>query len=348
MALTLEQLKIKRGSIKASVTKFETALRKINDDTDLFSLDLEGRLSRHNSLWEEFDNIQKQIEELLPGEENKQIHETEHLTFEDRFYEISGLAKKFLQRLELSTRSVQSSSRTNSVQNLESHEIPTQRRTHFPSHFQLPKIETPVFHGTFDTWLAFYDSFKSMCHDNQDIPNISKFMYLRACLRDEATEVIASLETTADNYLIAWELLKNRYDNRKFIVENHIKTLFELPALSKEFTARTLLDNLQKHLRALKALNQPVEQWDSLIVYLIKLKFNNYIRERWDEATGTTQLPTVKDLISFLEKRSVIEANHSTFKSVNSSKTNSKHSSNIRSNSKPPSTCLSTTVSGKL
>ncbi|XP_043470228.1 uncharacterized protein LOC122503666 [Leptopilina heterotoma] len=231
MALTLEQLKIKRGSIKASVTKFETALRKINDDTDLFSLDLEGRLSRHNPLWKEFDNIQKQIEELLPGEENKQIHETE-----------------------------QSSSRTNSVQNLESHEIPTQRRTHFPSHFQLLKIETPVFHGTFDTWLAFYDSFKSMCHDNQDIPNISKFMYLRACLRDEASEVIASLETTADNYLIAWELLKNRYDNRKFIVENHIKTLFELPALSKEFTARTLLDNLQKHLRALKALNQPVKQ----------------------------------------------------------------------------------------
>ena len=60
-------------------------------------------------------------------------------------------------------------------------------------------------------------------------------MYIRVCLKDEAAEVIASLETTSENYLVAWELLKNRYDNRKFIVESHIKALFEFQQFPKNF-----------------------------------------------------------------------------------------------------------------
>ena len=65
-----------------------------------------------------------------------------------------------------------------------------------------------------------------MCHDNLDIPEIQKFRYLKACVKDEAAEVIASLETTGSNYRVAWDLLKSRYDNRKYIVESHVKALF--------------------------------------------------------------------------------------------------------------------------
>ena len=94
-----------------------------------------------------------------------------------------------------------------------------------------------------------------MCHDNDEIPTIHKFYYLKACLKGEAAEVIASLETTNENYPVAWELLKNRYDNRKFIVEGHVRALFEVPCISKEVSVRNVLDNVQKHVRALKALS---------------------------------------------------------------------------------------------
>ena len=93
-----------------------------------------------------------------------------------------------------------------------------------------------------------------MCHDNDEIPLMHQFYYLKACLKDEAAEVITSLETTNENYPVAWELLKSRYDDRKFIVESHFKSLFEVPCISKEFSIRSSVDKVQKHCRALKAL----------------------------------------------------------------------------------------------
>ena len=147
---------------------------------------------------------------------------------------------------------------------------PGQSPSQVSSNFQLPKLKTPSSHGTFDTWLEFYDSFTAMCNDHEDIPTINKCMYLKACVQGDAREVIDSLETTAANYAIAWNLLRKRYDNRRVIVESHIKALFEIPTVSKEFSVRMLLDNIQKRIRALKALGQSVDQWDSLLIFIVK------------------------------------------------------------------------------
>ena len=95
MALTLEALKTKRKVIKTQVTRFETLINKINEGTDLQSLDLEGRLSRHNELWQAFDEVQTRIDELLSTDDDS-IHELERVEFEDRFYKISGNAKKYI------------------------------------------------------------------------------------------------------------------------------------------------------------------------------------------------------------------------------------------------------------
>ena len=272
------------------------------------------RLKKHEALWDTFDSIQSQLENLqIDDSEAQTEHDTERTTFENRFYMISGTTKKYLQKLSnqcaiASTDSTSLSNISNTLSIQNSHlavssnsnvlqtqilepsgsetnsssgatqdiSIPEQVPIQFSSHLELPKLSTPIFHGTFDTWLSFYDSFRSMCHDNPKIPVINKFMYLRACLKDEAAEVITSLETTSENYLVTWELLKNRYDNRKFIVESHIKALFEIPTISKEFSIRSLLDHVQKRVRALRALDQPVEHWDTLLVFMIREKMNNY------------------------------------------------------------------------
>ena len=317
MAATLESLVIKRKRIKSQVTRFETVLNKIKDDTDLVALDLEGRLFRYNELWNIFDQVQTNIEEMLPTIEDDSCHELERTAFEDRFYAISGTAKKYIQKMShsLSISSAQSTSTAH--EHFSQDSFPNQHTfnqnsgqtpIHFSSHFQLPKLPKPTFHGTFDTWLAFYDSFRSMYHDNPHIPTINKFMYLREFLQGEAAEVIASLATTSDNYTIAWELLKNRYDNKKFIVESHIKALFEIPTISREFPIRRLLDNVQKQIRALKTLGQPVDHWDILLIFIIKKKLDDLTRDKWEERASTSDIPTMKDFTSFLEQRSLFES----------------------------------------
>ena len=49
--------------------------------------------------------------------------------------------------------------------------------------------------------------------------------------------------------------------------------------MSREFPIRALLDAVQKHVRALRALDQKVEHWDVLLIHIIKEKWNNYTRE---------------------------------------------------------------------
>ncbi|XP_033218141.1 uncharacterized protein LOC117173610 [Belonocnema kinseyi] len=79
----------------------------------------------------------------------------------------------------------------------------------------LLKINLPTFNGKFDAWLGFYDSLNSLVYQDSRIAAIHKLFHLKGCLVDEAADVISTIETSAENYEVAWKLLKDRYDNQK-------------------------------------------------------------------------------------------------------------------------------------
>ena len=323
------------------MTCSESVLSSIDEHTDFETLDLEDRLEKHLTLWDAFNKIQSELEDNLIDESETLSHETERTNFENRFHKISGLFKKYIKNpcSSLSAMSSRSNLSDNNIplineslrdsqntsppnqstttstlerEGRENEVGPNENQVRFDARFELPKLQTPIFYGSFDTWLTFYDSFKSMCHNNQALAPIQKFHYLKACIKGEAAEVIASLETTGQNYQVAWELLKSRYDNEKYIVESHVNALFDIPNISREFSIRALLDNVQKRIRALKALGQPVEQWDTLLIHIIREKLNNYNSEKWEGSVVSTRLPSLTDMIAFLERRSLIENSHFT------------------------------------
>ena len=51
------------------------------------------------------------------------------------------------------------------------------------AHRYLPDIKIPVFSGNIETWLSFYDSFNSMIHNDNDLPTIKKFHYLKGSVK---------------------------------------------------------------------------------------------------------------------------------------------------------------------
>lgn len=228
----LSSLITQRATLKSQLTRTENTLKSINSKTDLESLDLEGRLTAHLTLWDRFSDIQNQVESIADkNPENTAAHESERVNFESRFYVISGTIKKHLKKLQNDSASISTESRRVAGNG-------TDEGFRHNSTFHLPKLEAPTFNGSFDTWLSFYDSFKSMCHDNSAIPTIQKFHYLKACLKGDAAEIIASLETSTENYTVAWNLLKQRYNNKKFIIDTHLKALFDIPCISKEFSKK--------------------------------------------------------------------------------------------------------------
>jgi hypothetical protein len=83
---------------------------------------------------------------------------------------------------------------------------------------KLPAIKLPIFSGQCDRRISFSDMFKAMIHENDSLPEIQKFHYLKSSLSGEAERLISNLPMTASNYTSAWKLLVERYENKRLML----------------------------------------------------------------------------------------------------------------------------------
>lgn len=112
------------------------------------------------------------------------------------------------------------------------------------------------------------------------------------------------LEASDTNYEVAWQLLKDRFENQRVVVNNHVNALFDLPTITKEsyVQLRQLIDNILNHLEALKLLSQPREHSDALIIYLIKTKLEYITKREWESESSIQEnkTPTFGKMNKFL------------------------------------------------
>lgn len=314
MAAQIKTLTTQRGKIKRILTTHENVLKTIVEGDQTADIDAEGRLKKIEETWDKFDKILDQLEELQPGDEKK--HEEERSSYETRYFALTGILKRIIREQE------RTNSRESSVETVL---LPTTNANQnaIISNIKLPTINLPTFNGSYETWLGFSDTFKSIVHDNDTIPATQKLHYLKSCLNNEASEIIHSLEISAENYTVAWDLLSNRYDNKKVIIESHTRALLQTPQVSKDFSLRSLVDHVQKHLRALRALKESVDSWDTILVLIIKDKLTNAIREKFEDISSDSKVSTMKELLEFLQRRAQFEDT----KSPSSSEKSIKHDS---------------------
>ncbi|XP_063981076.1 uncharacterized protein LOC135164549 [Diachasmimorpha longicaudata] len=126
-----------------------------------------------------------------------------------------------------------------------------------------------------------------------------------SCLKEEAEEIISSLELTEENYEVALQLLKDRYDNKRVIIQKHVRALMDLPTIGKEsaLELRKFIDAMSMHLRALKSLGQPSDTWETLLIHSFTAKLDRVTHQEWEKSVTGTEKPTMKEFTSFLEKR---------------------------------------------
>jgi hypothetical protein len=175
-----------------------------------------------------------------------------------------------------------------------------------------PTINLPNFNGNYTDWTPFYESFRSLIHENNNLEKIQKLHYLRSCLGAEARRTINTLAVSADSYDTAWHLLKERYQNKRLIVQHHIHGLFNLPQITKPSPSslRDLTDKLNAHLESLKSQNLEVEKWDAMIIYLIASKFDTQTKGEWETKLTSNELPSLQDMKSFLIQKCQSSSRH--------------------------------------
>ncbi|XP_072400934.1 uncharacterized protein [Diabrotica undecimpunctata] len=211
-----------------------------------------------STLLERVDDTQSIIEALTSKDEFI-VDNDERAAFEDSFYTITSKAKK----LRSYTSRISNPQAPQSAQPF--------------SYIKLPDICLPSFSGPYKDWIFFKETFISVIDQHPHMPQSQKLNYLRMSLKGEPLHLIDTLEISDANYEIAWTILNDKYENIEKLINNQIKELFNLPVINKEThsSLSQLFDNTSRILKALEALNEPVQHWDSILVYLITTKLNS-------------------------------------------------------------------------
>lgn len=277
-------LKVQCNMLKNRLFRFEQFLNDAANHKKIDEIDI--RLQRLDETWNEFQTVQLSIELI----DNSDEICAERNDFEDKYF---YLVSRF--------RYLINTNKTHSNNN----QVVPNNYLNPSMNIKLPQIDLPHFNGTYENWLPFYEGFKALVLDNPSLNNIQRFYYLLSALKNDSIQVVQSLEISDHNFDIAWQLLKDRYENKRVIVQNHIKGIFELPVMSKENHGilRKIIDGFSKHQRALKSLGQPVNTWDTLLIYILSNKLDNHTRREWEASLKSDQLPDITIFLDFLKNK---------------------------------------------
>ncbi|XP_050295379.1 uncharacterized protein LOC126735437 isoform X2 [Anthonomus grandis grandis] len=264
-------------------------------------LEIELRLKEiETKLLTEFSEIHFELEGLDPDN----FTEQDLNNFETLYFKTIADIKQFLSIK--TTSSDQQVIHDESIHSLPPYITSLQRQVSVKrQNTKLPVIELPKFSGQYDKWLEFRDLYTSLVHKNNCLEPIEKFQYLKATLEGAAAQSIQAINITNENYDLAWDILCQRFENKRLIVHNHIKSLFNIydirPDSANSF--RNVLDIISKNMRSLNNLGVITNSSDPLIIYLVTSKLDVESIREWEQSGFAEELPSLAELYEFLSSR---------------------------------------------
>ena len=237
MAPTLDQLIVKRTTIKSKFTRIQTFVNSFNANSNIHLL--KTRVTLANQAFQEYNSIQDEIDLLLDRSDKALVEK--HLEYRE---EIENKYCEIIATIESKTESRDDAQTSNSGNHAPFAHLPP-----------IAPINIKPFSGCYKEWLTFTNTFKSIIEDNSyKLTDCQRFQHLRSCLEGEAKRSIEQLEASDENYQEAWKILESRFKNTRLIVQDHILSILKLPSLSKasHYAIRELLDTIIRNVTTLK------------------------------------------------------------------------------------------------
>ncbi|KAJ0171486.1 hypothetical protein K1T71_013036 [Dendrolimus kikuchii] len=169
----------------------------------------------------------------------------------------------------------------------------------------LPVITIPLFSGKSSEYKTFIGLFNSLIDSDTRLDNIQKLYYLRNFLQDEPLCLIKNLPLIGESYSESLIILKDRYDNKYKIINDHICTLLDLPPITNSTAEniRSFVCAIKQQLAALRNLSQPVEKWDQILLCILIRKLDWFCNREYQLQLNLKEEPSIINFLVFLEKR---------------------------------------------
>jgi hypothetical protein len=291
-AARLQQLKNQRAVARGMLTRIqhyiEAGEHKINE--------IQVRFDKLSDIFNRYDTAQSELE--LSDDTD---HSGDRELFENQYYEVEARFHELLHPVvdpPLSRHSSTSSS-------LSEHNNSPQSLGGSPN-IKLPTITLPIYDGETCKWLQFRDTFEALIVNNTALSNMQRLHYLIASLKNEAKDLISNLQITNENFLVAWQLVTQCYNNKRLIAMMHAKHLCQMPQVKKgdASSLRQLINHMSSHMNAIQALSLDVPVQDLMLNHLALVTLDVETQREWELINASqANIPTTAELISFLESR---------------------------------------------
>ncbi|XP_075163831.1 uncharacterized protein LOC142236501 [Haematobia irritans] len=173
-------------------------------------------------------------------------------------------------------------------------------------HINLPPCDTEVFHGDYSSWPTFRDLFTAIYVNNSRLSLVEKLYHLNNKTRGEAREIVRKAPLTNDGFEVAWKALKDRFENKRLLINSQLKILFNLDTISSETSGaiKTIQSTINNVISSLKLYQVEVAYWDPIFVYLCCTKLPETTLSLWEQSVKTkTECPSWSELDTFLTTR---------------------------------------------
>lgn len=159
------------------------------------------------------------------------------------------------------------------------------------------------FDGTLTKWRGFCDLFADRVHNDDELSPAHKFRLLKNSLKGDAARALGDWEITDDNYLEAWNRLKELYEQTYVTGGKLMRKLWSLQKLDRaNGTALQKLSNIGNEVfRQLRALQFPVVGIDYVFVYILHDKLDVETSTKWN-LERASERPTLPEFLAFLDR----------------------------------------------
>lgn len=261
---------------------------------------LSSRITGLDKLWEEFvDNhkiICTSVDDKTKGTE-KYFTSNIYDYYEDLYFDASGRMSDKLSKLK-PTNPPTLINQPNPTPQFE------QRQTPLNSHISIPPLNVPTFNGKYEDWTSFYDLFVAAVDSNRSLQPVHKLQYLKSLLKGDAEILLKHTSITNENYAVALNLLKDRFDNKRAIITCSLKKLFNQRNADETATSiRLLLDNTRECIETLKLQGIDTTTWDCILVFILTQRIPTKSLELWEQTLNRNALPTFEALPIYCRKR---------------------------------------------
>lgn len=184
--------------------------------------------------------------------------------------------------------------------------LPQSSLDNSPICIKVPPCDTEIFSGGYEEWPSFRDMFTAVYVNHPKLSQAQKLYHLRNKTKGPAGAIVKRYPLCDDNFQLAWNALKSRYENKRVLVDNQLKILFNIPVATVENSEsiQKVHSTVSDCLCTLKTLNVDIDSWDPILIYLVSTKLPDETLSLWEQSLKShRELPTWVQLDEFLINR---------------------------------------------